>query len=112
MQEDEFIKYIDAADKDLDAFPFWQKFKKACKANPIKGIDKLTPGRQAMLILWQANTQSRDLKGNLISYSLEGEDIEEKLQQLKDDLIGHFMNEEIDERALHIFFHSIVKKLK
>tara|TARA_B100000700_G_C14341120_1_gene532750 strand:+ start:144 stop:482 length:339 start_codon:yes stop_codon:yes gene_type:complete len=112
MEEDNFIKLIDQADKDLDAFPFWQKFKKACKANPIRGIDKLTPGRQAMLILWEANTQTKDRNGNLISISFDEENMYDQLQQLKDDLIGHFMNEEIDEKALNIFFQSIVKKLK
>ncbi len=112
MKEDEFIYLIDQADKDLDAFPFWQKFKKACKANPVRGIDNLTPGRQAMLILWEANSQTKDKNGNLVSMSLDSDDINDKLQGLKEDLIGHFMNEELDEKALNRFFQSIVKSLR
>ena len=112
MKEDEFISLIDQADRDLDAFPLWQKFKKACKANPVKGIENLTPGRQAMLILWEANSQTKDKKGNLVSLALNSDDISDKLQGLKEDLIGHFMNEELDEQALNRFFKSIVKNIR
>ena len=115
MKQDEFIYLIDQADKDLDVFPFWQKFKKACKANPVKGINNLTPGRQAMLILWEANYQTKDKKGNLVSLTLNSDDISDisdKLQGLKEDLIGHFMNQELDEQALNRFFKSIVKNIR
>ena len=111
MDESEFIRLLDQTDRDLDAFPFWLKFKKACVANPIKGIDKLTPGRQAVLILWEANSQTRDKNGKLVSVPLEGEHMSERLQKLKNDLIGHFMNEDLDDKALHRFFKSIVKKM-
>ena len=111
MDEVTFLKHLDNADKDLDAFPFWRMFKKACAENPIKGIKKMTPGRQAVIILWEANTQYRDSNGLLKSVPLDGENIEDKLQILKDDLISHFMNQDIDERALNRFFKSIVKKL-
>ena len=111
MDESTFLKHLDDADKDLDAFPFWRIFKKACADNPIKGIKKMTPGRQAVIILWEANTQYRGNDGILKSVPLDGENIEDKLQKLKDDLISHFMNEDIDEKALHRFFKSIVKKL-
>tara|TARA_Y100001968_G_scaffold333428_1_gene396207 strand:+ start:4305 stop:4655 length:351 start_codon:yes stop_codon:yes gene_type:complete len=112
MDEDTFLKLLDETDRDLDAFPFWSSFKRACKANPIKGIEALTPGRQAVLILWEAHSQIKDENGNLNSTLLEGEGMSEKLQGLKDDLIGHFMNEQLDERALNKFFSSIVSSLK
>ena len=111
MDEDTFLKHIDNAEKDLNAFPFWRIFKKACMENPIRGIHKLTPGRQAVIILWEANTQYRGSDGVLRSVPLDGENIEDKLQKLKDDLISHFMNQDIDEKALNRFFNSIVKKL-
>ena len=111
MDESTFLKHLDDADKDLDAFPFWRIFKKACAENPVKGIKKLTPGRHAVIILWEANSQYRDPDGILRSIPLDGENIEDKLQKLKDDLISHFMNEDIDEKALNRFFKSIVKKL-
>ena len=112
MNEDEFINLLDQADRDLDAFPFWASFKRACAAHPIKGIDKLTPGRQAVLILWEANTQTKDEKGKLLTLPLEGDHMSDKLAKLKDDLIGHFMNEDIDELALRRFFQSISRKIK
>tara|TARA_B100000212_G_C26947597_1_gene352845 strand:- start:5 stop:346 length:342 start_codon:yes stop_codon:yes gene_type:complete len=111
MDEITFLQHIDAADKDLDAFPFWRIFKKACAENPIRGIKKMTPGRQAVIILWEANSQYRGSDGQLKSVPLDGDNIEEKLQKLKDDLISNFMNQEIDEKALRRFFKSIVKNL-
>ena len=111
MDEVTFLRHLDSADKDLDSFPFWRVFKKACADNPIKGIKKLTPGRQAVIILWEANNQYRGSDGILRSIPLDVENIEDKLQKLKDDLISHFMNEEIDEQALQRFFRSIVKNL-
>ena len=44
MDERTFLKHLDDTDKDLDAFPFWRIFKKACADNPIKGIKKMPPG--------------------------------------------------------------------
>ena len=111
MDERTFLKHLDDTDKDLDAFPFWKIFKKACADNPIKVIKKMTPGRQAVVILWEANTQYRGSDGILRSVPLDGDNIEDKLQKLKDELISHFMNEDIDEKALNRFFKSIVKKL-
>ena len=97
MDERTFLKHLDDADKDLDAFPFWRILKKACADNPIKGIKKMTPGRQESNILWEANTQYRGSDGILKSIPLDGDNIEDK-QKLKDDLISHFMNEDIDEK--------------
>ena len=111
MDERTFLKHLDDTDKDLDAFPFWRIFKKACADNPIKGIKKMTPGRQAVVILWEGITQYRGSDGILRSVPLDGDNIEDKLQKLKDELISHFMNEDIDEKALNRFFKSIVKKL-
>ena len=54
----------------------------------------MTPGRQAVIILWEANTQYRGSDGLLKSVPLDGENIEDKLQKLKDDLISHFLNED------------------
>ena len=96
MDEITFLKHLDDADKDLDAFPFWRIFKKACADNPIKGIKKMTPGSQAVIILWEANTQYRGSDGLLKSVPLDGENIEDKLQKLKEDLISHFLNEDLD----------------
>ncbi len=112
MDEDKFFRLLDEADKDLDAFPFWGIFKRACKANPIKGIETLTPGRQAMLILWEANSQVRNENGKLESLPLYGDDMADKLQKLKDDLIRHFMNEDIDEAALDKFFRIVASKIR
>ena len=111
MDEVTFLRHLDNADKDLDSFPFWRVFKKACADNPIEGINKLTPGRQAVVILWEANNQFRGSDGILRSIPLDGENIEKKLEKLKEDLISHFMNQEIDEKALQRFFKSIVKNL-
>ena len=45
MDENTFLKHLDAADKDLDAFPFGE-FTKKLADNPIRGI-KMTPvGKQ------------------------------------------------------------------
>ena len=112
MDEVTFLRHLDNADKDLDSFPFWRVFKKACSDNPIEGINKLTPGRQAVVILWEANNQFRGSDGILRSIPLDGENIEKKLEKLKEDLISHFMNQEIDEKALQRFFKSIVNNLK
>ena len=111
MDERTFLKNLDYGDKDVDEFHFWRIFKKDCADNPIKVIKKMTPGRQALIILWEANTQYIGSDGILRSIPLDGDNIEDKLQKLKDDLISHFMNEDIDEKALNRFFKSIVKKL-
>ena len=57
MDEVTFLRHLDNADRDLDSYPFWRVFKKACADNPIKGIEKMTPARQAGIILWEANNQ-------------------------------------------------------
>ena len=111
MEEDRFISLLDQADRDLDSFPFWSSFKRACSENLIKEVKGLTPGRQALLILWEANSQSKGDDGQLISSSIEGEAMGEKLEKLKSDLIGHFMNEDIDEKALRRFFKSIKREI-
>ena len=111
MEEDRFISLLDKADRDLDSFPFWASFKRACSESLIQEIKSLTPGRQALLILWEANSQSKSDDGELISSSIEGEAMAEKLEKLKSDLIGHFMNEEIDEKALRRFFKSIKSEI-
>ena len=40
MSKKNLINILDKADKDLDAFPFWASFKKACSENPIKDLIK------------------------------------------------------------------------
>ena len=40
MDEVTFLRHLDNADRDLDSYPFWRVFKKACADNPIKGIKK------------------------------------------------------------------------
>ena len=71
----------------------------------------MTPARQDVIILWEANNQYRGSNGILRSITLGRENIEDKLQKLKEDLISHFMNEAIDEKALQRFFRSNVKNL-
>ena len=107
MQEEKFVKLLDEVDRDLDAFPFWASFKKACAAHAAKNVQKITPGRQALLILWQASSQKKDINGNLVSIELGGEMMKEKLETLKSELIGHFMNEQLDDYALNRFFKSV-----
>tara|TARA_B100000287_G_C20439348_1_gene704919 strand:+ start:291 stop:629 length:339 start_codon:yes stop_codon:yes gene_type:complete len=111
MKENEFLLQLDKADRDLDAFPFWAVFKKACSKYPVKGIKNLTPGRQALLILWEANSQTRDESGKIITANLSSGNTKEKLERLKEDLIGHFMNDEIDDNALRKFIRSVVKEV-
>ena len=112
MNEEAFLRLLDKTDRELDSFPFWSSFKRACADYPVRGIDKITPGRQAILILWQANSQTRDERGNIVNINLDGEKMQDKLDRLKEDLIGHFMNEELDEQALNRFFKSIVNSIK
>ena len=88
MDEITFLNHLDGADKDLDAFPFWRVFKKACADNPIKGIKKLDSRKTSSNYLWEASNQYRGSDGILRSIHLDGENIEDKLQKLKDDLIS------------------------
>ena len=112
MKESEFLLQLDKTDRELDAFPFWAVFKKACSNYPVKGIKNLTPGRQALLILWEANSQTRDESGKIITANLTSGNTKEKLERLKEDLIGHFMNDEIDDNALKKFIRSVVKEVR
>ena len=111
MRENEFLLLLDQTDRDLDAFPVWSVFKNACKVYPVKGVKNLTPGRQALLILWEANSQTRDERGKIISASLGSGNTKEKLERLKEDLIGHFMDDELDDKALKKFIRSVVNKV-
>lgn len=111
MKENEFLLLLDKTDRDLDVFSFWSVFKKACSEYPVKGIKNLTPGRQALLILWEANSQTRDEKGKIISANLSTGNTKEKLERLKEDLIGHFMDDEIDNKALKKFIRSVVRQV-
>ena len=111
MKENEFLLLLDKTDRDLDAFPSWTVFKQACTQYPVKGIKNLTPGRQALLILWEANSQTRDERGQIITANLSSGNTKEKLERLKEDLIGHFMNDEIDDNALKKFIRSVVRQV-
>ena len=112
MKESEFLLNLDKIDRDLDAFSFWSVFKSACSKYPVKGIKKLTPGRQALLILWEANSQTRDENGKIITANLTSGNTKEKLERLKEDLVGHFMKDDIDDNALKKFIRSVVKEVK
>ena len=112
MKESEFLLNLDKIDRDLDAFSFWSVFKRACSKYPVKGIKKLTPGRQALLILWEANSQTRDENGKIITANLTSGNTKEKLERLKEDLIGHFMNDDIDDDALKKFIRSVVNEVR
>ena len=112
MSNKNLINILDKADKDLDAFPFWASFKKACSEYPIKDLgDNFTPGRQALLILWEANVQTKNNKGEINSIDLDDKNVDEKIDQLKADIIGHFFEETLDEKALKRFFQSVNKKI-
>ena len=111
MRENEFLLLLDQTDRDLDAFPFWSLFKNACKDYPVKGVKNITPGRQALLILWEANSQTRDESGKIISANLGSGNTKEKLERLKEDLIGHFMDDELDDKALKKFIRSVVNRV-
>tara|TARA_B100000401_G_C52719618_1_gene677925 strand:+ start:408 stop:755 length:348 start_codon:yes stop_codon:yes gene_type:complete len=112
MDNKTLFNALDKADKDLDAFPFWASFKRACAENPINDLgDFLTPGRQALLILWEANYQTKNSSGEIKSLDLNEKNIVEKIDQLKADLIGNFFEESIDEKALKKFFQSVTNKI-
>ena len=112
MSKKNLIKFLDKADNELDAFPFWAAFKKACSENPIKELgNNFTPGRQALLILWEANVQTKNKKGEINSINLDDKNIDEKIDQLKSDIIGHFFEETLDEKALKRFFKMVTKKV-
>ena len=86
MDEFKLLKLLDKTDRELDAFPFWASFKRACSEYPIKEVDNLTPGRQALLILWEATVQRKNNRGEIISINLEDGDTVEKKNQSKDAL--------------------------
>ena len=107
MDELELLALLDKTDRELDSYPFWASFKRACSENPIKDVINLTPGRQALLILWEATVQRKNNSGEIISINLEDGDTIEKIEKLKDDLISNFVSTEIDQKALKKFFSSI-----
>lgn len=112
MSNKDLIRILDKADKELDVFPFWASFKRACAENPIKDLGEiLTPGRQALLILWEANVQTKNKKGEINSIDLDDKNIDQKIEQLKADIIGNFLEETLDEKALKKFFKSVTKKV-
>ena len=111
MNEDKLLKLLDKTDRELDSFPFWASFKRACAEYPISKVDNLTPGRQALLILWEATVQRKNIKGEIISINFEDDDMKEKIEKLKTDLISNFVSTEIDQKALKKFFSSIKKNI-
>ena len=111
MQSEKFTELLDQTDRELDAFPFWASFKRACAAYSIKNVEQLTPGRQAILILWQASSQTKDNQGNIVTVDLEGEMMQDRLEKLKEELIDNFNNEELDDYALERFFKSVNKQI-
>ena len=111
MDESKLIKLLDKTDRELDAFPFWASFKRACSEYPIKDVDNLTPGRQALLILWEATVQRKNSKGEIVSINLEDDDMVDKIDKLKTDLISNFVSTDIDQKALKKFFSSIRKSI-
>ena len=110
MDELELLALLDKTDRELDSFPFWASFKRACSEYLIKGVENLTPGRQALLILWEATVQRKNNRGEIISINLEDGDTVEKIEKLKADLISNFISTDIDQKALKKFFSSIKKK--
>tara|TARA_Y100001978_G_scaffold4749_1_gene3909 strand:+ start:2979 stop:3314 length:336 start_codon:yes stop_codon:yes gene_type:complete len=111
MDQIELLALLDKTDRELDAFPFWASFKRACSEYPIKEVDNLTPGRQALLILWEATVQRKNNRGEIISINLEDGDTVEKIEKLKADLISNFISTDIDQKALKKFFSSIKKNI-
>ncbi len=111
MDEFKLINLLDKTDRELDSFPFWASFKRACSEYPIKKVDNLTPGRQALLILWEATVQRKNKKGEVLSIELQDNDMIEKIEKLKSDLISNFVSTDIDQKALKKFFRSIKKNI-
>ena len=77
----------------------------------------MTPGRQAVIILWEANTQYRDSNGLVKSVTLDGENIEDKLQILKNYLWKIQLKIKIDKRKnipklMMFYVHKLSNKLK
>ena len=111
MDQIELLALLDKTDRELDSFPFWASFKRACSDYPIKEVENLTPGRQALLILWEATVQRKNNQGEIISINLQEGDTIEKIEKLKADLISNFISTDIDQKALNKFFSSIKKNI-
>ena len=111
MNQMELLALLDKTDRELDSFPFWASFKRACSEYPIKEVENLTPGRQALLILWEATVQRKNNQGEIISINLQEGDTAEKIEKLKADLISNFISTDIDQNALNKFFSSIKKNI-
>ena len=111
MNEIDLISMLDTLDRELDSYPFWAKFKKYAIENPIKGFDKLTPGRQVLLIMWKASFETIDQDKDFTSIIKSGDNIYERINRLKSNLISNFSNEKLSDDYMQRFFKIMSRKL-
>ena len=111
MNEIELISVLDKLDRELDKYPFWAKFKKFAVEYPVTGIDKLTPGRQVLLIMWKASFENLDQEKNFSDVITSGDNINERVNRLKNSLISNFSSEKLDDAYMQKFFKLMSNKL-
>ena len=111
MNENELLKLLDELDRELDQYPFWAKFKKYAVENPVRGIDKLTPGRQVLLIFWKASFENNSQGNDFAEMIISGDNISERINRLKSNLVSNFYTEKLDDKYMEKFFRLMSKKL-
>ena len=111
MNEIELISLLDSLDRELDSYPFWSKFKKFAIENPIRGIDELTPGRQVLLIMWKASFETTNQDKDFSEIIISSDNINERVNRLKANLIKNFSNERLNDDYMQKFFKVMSKKL-
>jgi len=111
MNEIELISMLDKLDRELDSYPFWAKFKKFAIANPIKGFDKLTPGRQVLLIMWKASFETIEQEKDFTDVIKSNDNINERIDRLKSNLISNFSQDRLNDAYMQKFFKIMSSKL-
>ena len=112
MDEINLINLLDNLDRELDEYPFWAKFKKYAVEFPIKNVDNLTPGRQALLILWKASFEENNKDKDFAEIIIKGDSINERIKRLKSNLIGNFSKDKLNDVYMEKFFRIMSNKLK
>ncbi len=112
MNELELITLLDKLDRELDLYPFWAKFKKYAVENPIRGVeDKLTPGRQVLLIFWKASFENNRQDSDFAEMITSGNNITERIDRLKSNLVGNFSNDKLNDEYMGKFFRLMSNRL-
>ena len=111
MNETELTTLLDSLDRELDSYPFWAKFKKYAVENPIRGVDKLTPGRQVLLIFWKATFENNRQDADFAEMITTGNNISERIDRLKSNLVGNFSNDKLNDEYMGKFFRIMSNKL-